>query len=121
MHIAAFVVGLITSLLMLGQSFMVSFGGSVISVFEPTNPDAQSLIAGAGIGFLASILGIIGAALAFKYFKASGIILLIAFIFCIIGATTTYFVDLAVWGSLLLLSSIFSFAENFRKAKKASL
>jgi len=98
MHIAAFVVGLIASFIMLGQSFMASFGGSIASAFEPTNPDVQSLIAGAGIGFFASILGIIGTALAFKYFKASGIILLIAFIFCIIGAITTPFKDLAVWG-----------------------
>jgi len=113
MHIAAFVLGLIASLLLLGQTALAGCGGAFAESLEV--PEGQTLTEAAGIGFVASILGIIGSSLAFRHGIASGILLLITFLICLVGALTTPFKDLGVWGALLLLSAIFAFAGAKRK------
>ena len=80
MRIAAFVLGLIFSLVVLFGSFIAacSFGLGV-AIGEAEAAESFSITAGAG--FIMAVLGIVGSALAFKHLKASGVLLIIAAFF----------------------------------------
>jgi len=117
-RIAAFVLGLVASLILFGETVLVSCAGSVAEAFEA--PEAESLNEGAGAGFIAFFLGIIGSALAFRHGIASGILLLLAFLICLVGGLTTHFGDLTIWGFVFLLSGIFAFVGAKKKVAKSS-
>ncbi|RLG32081.1 hypothetical protein DRN97_08230 [Methanosarcinales archaeon] len=115
MHVAAFVLGLITSFLLLGQTALVGCGIAFVEFLQSPPPEGPTFMEGAAIGFLAFILGIIGSSLAFHHGIASGILLLLTFLICLAGALMTPFISLGLWGALFLLSAIFAFAGAKRK------
>lgn len=123
MRIAAFVLGLILSLIILGGAFCCFFASTVITGIgsltesEEMARDAQDLTNAGGYGLFLAILGIIGASLAFKYRAAPAILLLLTAIGSILVGSYTPHENMIVWGGFLILPAIFAGASR-RKANK---
>ena len=107
MIIAAFVLGLIFSLVVLFVAFVAGFLSAL---------GAESLSIAGGGAFFMAILGIVGSALAFKHPKASGVLLIIAAFFLIIIGVTTLYKDMGVFGAIIALAAIFAFAGSKKKS-----
>ena len=108
MRIAAFVLGMIFSFVVLFGSFIAAcpFGlGVAIGEVEA----AESFSITAGVGFIMAVLGIVGSALALKHPVASGVLLIIAAFFL----TLT---DMGVFGVIIGLAAILAFAGSKEKS-----
>lgn len=123
MKIAAFVLGLILSLIILVGAFYCFFASAVttgigsITESEKIITDAQGLANAGGYGLLLAILGITGASLALKYRAAPAILLFLAALGSIAVGIYTPHSNMIVWGGLLFLPTIFAAAEE-RKDKE---
>ena len=106
MRIAAFIVGLVLSLVVIGASFFSLLGAGLGTVAGETEM-AESFQAAGAAAFLLAIMGIIGAALTFKYRIAPLIILILVAIFLILVGMFTLYKDMAVFGVLFFLPAIF--------------
>ena len=115
MRIAAFVLGLIFSLVVLFGSFFAGCSAAFGEAVGETEGAESFAIAG-GVAFLMAILGIVGSALAFKHPKASGVLLIIAAFFLIIIGVTTLYKDMGVFGAIIALAAIFAFAGSKKKS-----
>jgi len=112
-RIAAFVLGLIFSLVVLFGSFIAACSSGLgMAVGEAEAAESLSIAAGGAL-FLA-ILGIIGSALAFRHPKASGALLIIAAFFLILIGATTIYKDMGVYGAVIGLAGIFAFIGSRR-------
>jgi len=116
MRIVAFVLGLIFSLIVLGASFFSFFASSLGSIANLSASDVESLADAGGYGFLLSILGFIGASLAFKYRAAPAILLLLTAAGLIVVGTYTIHGNMAAFGVIMILPAIFAAASK-KKAK----
>ena len=116
MRVAAFVIGLIVSLLVLFQSFVAGFAGSFVEAIGEEGA-GSSLATGAGVGFWVFLLGIIGTSLVLKFGVAGGVLLLISSALGIAGGATTAYKDLIVWGILLFLAGVFGIAGRQKEAE----
>jgi len=123
MKIAAFVLGLILSLIILAGAFYCFFASAVttgiISITESEKivTDAQGLANAGGYGLFLAILGITGASLAFKHRIASAILLFLTALGSIAVGIYTPHGNMIVWGGLLFLPTIFAAVEE-RKDKE---
>lgn len=123
MKIAAFVLGLILSLIILAGAFYCIFASAVttgignITESEKIVADAQGLANAGRYGLFLAILGITGASLALKYRAAPAILLFLAALGSIAVGVYTPHSNMVVWGGLLFLPTIFAVAEE-RKAKE---
>ena len=106
--------GLILSLIVLGASFF-SFVVSGLGKVAGKEMAAESLQTAGAAAFLLAILGIIGAALIFKYRIAPALLLfLVAFGLILVGIFTLY-KDMAVFGGLFILPAIFAAVSKRKK------
>ena len=123
MRIAAFVLGLILSLIILVGAFYCIFASAVttgissITESEKMATDTQGLTNAGVYGLFLAILGITGASLAFKYRAAPTILLLLTAIGSIFVGIYTPNENMIVWGGLLILAAIFAGVSK-RKANK---
>ena len=115
MRVAAFVLGLILSLVVLfGGLFAAS--SSILGEVVGDTEGAESLSIAGGGAFFMAILGIVGSALAFKHPKASGVLLIIVAFFLILIGVGTIYKDMGVFGAIIGLAAIFAFAGSKKKS-----
>ena len=107
MRIAAFVTGLLFSLIILGASIFALAGGTAIGVLGKTQ-EGVSLAGSGAYGFLCSILGIVGASLSLKFKWAAFVLLILAGLFTILIGVYTIHKNMIVFGALLFLPAIFA-------------
>lgn len=123
MKIAAFVLGLILSLIILAGAFYCFFASAVttgigsITESERIVTDAQALANAGGYGLFLAILGITGASLALKYRTAPAILLFLTALGSIAVGAYTPHSNMVVWGGLLFLPTVFAALEA-RKDKE---
>ena len=115
MRIAAFVLSLIFSLVVLFGSFFAGCSAAFSEVVGETEGAESFAIAGGG-AFLMAILGIMGSALVFKHPKASGVLLIIVAFFLILIGVGTIYKDMGVFGAIIGLAAIFAFAGSKKKS-----
>jgi len=109
MKIASGIISLVLGVIILLQSVIVEFGGTVFG--------EKSASQGGSVGILVALLFIIGGAFAFRLPKVAMIFSIIACIFAIAVGSTTTFKDMIIWGVLAL---IFAIMEYFAGRKKQS-
>ena len=117
MRVTAFILGLIASI---GAFFESMLGGFLLGVAADFGENSQKVSnaqGAAAVGILFPILGIIGAALAFKYPKASFILLSITAFSTIIAGSTTSYQDLIFWGIMFAIAAIFSMISGIKSKK----
>jgi len=110
-RIAAFVLGLIFSIVVLFGSFF-AIGLSSLGTLTEDMEFAESFGLAGGGAFLMGILGIIGSSMAFKHPKVSGVLLMIAAFFLILIGVTTLYKDMGVFGAVIGLAGIFAFVGS---------
>jgi len=111
MKIAAFVTGLLFSLIILGASIFALASGAMVGVLGETQ-EGVSLADSGVYGFLCSILGIVGTSLSLKFKWAAFILLVLAGFFTILIGAYTVHKNMIVFGALLFLPAIFAVASR---------
>lgn len=107
MRIASFVLGLLLSLVVLGASLFAIIASGLAAIVGET-ATAESMVNSGMLGFFLSILGIIGASLAFKHKAASGILLSLTAAFLILVGTYAVHKNMILFGGLFFLAAIFA-------------
>lgn len=101
MRVASLIVGLAATAVVFLQSCAGAIGGDLAN--------DEDLGAGAGVGFLVFFLLLLGSALVLGWPLAAAILFGLATPLAWLGAATTPYDDLAVWGTVSALLTVFSF------------
>ncbi len=122
MKVTSFVLGLVTGIISLLWGFPAACAGTFAYELGETFQEKEAMttgseIAGAGaISLLMGILGIIGASLSLKGYKAGWILLFVsAGIDFLIGITTG--TDILIWGILFGIAGTFAFFGAKKKQR----
>lgn len=110
MRLATLIISLALMLGLGTQSCTVAVGGSLSESFSTTEAekaDAKDLSGGGGLGMLAAVLWLFGAAFVMTKPKASAWLYATAAVFCLIGASSG-FTDLYIWAAVSVVFAVMS-------------
>jgi hypothetical protein len=111
MKIASGILSLLFGLIVMGQSFLVGIGGSIIS--------DESMNQGGAVGLLVSLLLMVGGAFAFQVPKVALFFTGAASLFGLAAGATTVYSDMTAWGVVAIILTALNII-NSRKPKRSA-
>ncbi|TYC03116.1 MAG: hypothetical protein FXF54_01305 [Kosmotoga sp.] len=117
MRVAAFIIALMFSLILLSSSVFMSCSYS-IAYSSDRSRDIEDELYASGVALISSFLGIIGAAFALKLPMVSSILLSLCSILLIAVSFDTNSYGWAFFGFILILPAALELAEGIKKRKE---
>ncbi|TYC03113.1 MAG: hypothetical protein FXF54_01285 [Kosmotoga sp.] len=120
MRVAAFVIALVFSLILLSSSVFMSCSYGIVYSSERSR-DIEDKLYASGVALISSFLGIIGAAFALKLPMVSSILLSLCSILLIAVSFDTASYVWAIFWFILILPVVFGLAEAIKKRKESRI
>jgi hypothetical protein len=120
MRVAAFVIALVFSLILLFSSLVTSCAYGFEYSMEPSREIEDELYA-SGVALISSFLGIIGAAFALKLPMVSSVLLSLCSILLIAVSFDTNSYGWAFFGFILILPAVLELVKGIKKRKSSEI